>query len=417
MRKTALLRLGACAAAGSLALSACGSRSASTSGTGASAVTVTIAFDAPLSTSASAVGIGMENSAQLAVDLANKNGEVPGVTFKLEAKDDQSTPAIGAQNATAFTSDASVVGVVGPYNSSVAQSMQPIFQSAGLVEVSPANTNPTLTMGTDWQTAPKRQYPVYFRTITTDATQGPYAADYAVKKLGIKKVFYIDDGLTYGAGLAATFVEEFTKDGGAVLGHQQVTDGQTDFSAVVAAVKASGANAVYYGGQYAEAGPLKKQLVAAGFTGDMIAGDAVKDPTFVQLAGAAASNTTTYVTSDGVPPGGTAAGQAYVSAYNSELSAGKFGNSQAYGTFGPFAYSAAWAVIEAVKAAKAANGGTLPSGTALRAAVVKAMAGVDFQGPTGEVAFNQYGDDVDQAVTMNEVENGAFTAIYTGKIS
>ena len=79
------------------------------------------------------------------------------------------------------------MGVVGTLNSSVAQSVIPVLDSAKIVQVSPANTNPALTKGADYLTAPARPNANYFRTCTTDAVQGPFAAQYLLGE-GIKKV-------------------------------------------------------------------------------------------------------------------------------------------------------------------------------------------------------------------------------------
>src|SRR5690606_27526814 len=158
------------------------------------------------------------NSADLATKIANKEKFVEGVTFKIDARDDQAQPSSGQANATTFVANKDVLGVVGPLNSSVAESMQKVFDDAKLVQVSPANTNPALTQGTDWQKSKKRPYKAYFRTATTDAVQGPFAAQYLYNESKKRKVFVIDDKKTYGAGLAATFTEEFKKLGGKVVG-------------------------------------------------------------------------------------------------------------------------------------------------------------------------------------------------------
>ncbi len=179
-------------------------------------------MDAPLTGDLSALGLGIKNSVDLAANTANKQKFVEGVTFKIVAKDDQAQPSAGQQNATALVADKSVLGVVGPLNSSVAESMQKVFDDAKLVEVSPANTNPALTQGTDWAKTKKRPYTSYFRTATTDAIQGPFAAQYVYNDAKKKKVFVIDDKKTYGAGLAATFTAEFKKLGGKVVGTQHI---------------------------------------------------------------------------------------------------------------------------------------------------------------------------------------------------
>ncbi len=261
-----------------------GRRQGSDSGKGGT--TVTIGVDAPLTGDLSALGLGIKNSADLAAKTANKKNYVKGVTFKIEARDDQAQPSAGQQNATALVADKNVLGVVGPLNSSVAESMQKVFDDAKLVEVSPANTGPSLTQGPDWRTKKVRTYKSYFRTATTDAIQGPFAAQYLYNDAKKKKVFVIDDKKTYGAGLAGTFTDEFKKLGGQIVGTEHINPDAKDFSAIATEVKKSGADVVYYGGEYPQAGPLSKQIKAAGSKIPLVGGDGIYDPTFIKLAGA-----------------------------------------------------------------------------------------------------------------------------------
>src|SRR5438445_6098861 len=100
MRSASLYKVGAVIVVGALPLAGCGSRGGS-SPNASSNTTVDIGVDAPLTGSLAALGLGIKNSADLAVNTANKNKEVPGVTFKLVPKDDQANPTIGQQNATA----------------------------------------------------------------------------------------------------------------------------------------------------------------------------------------------------------------------------------------------------------------------------------------------------------------------------
>lgn len=174
MRQRSLIAITAALAAGALTLTACGSRDddgGSDSGNGGGGTTVVIGVDAPLTGDLSALGLGIKNSADLAAKTANKNKTVEGVTFKVEALDDQGQPSVGQQNASSFVANKDVLGVVGPLNSSVGESMQKVFDTAKLVEVSPANTGPSLTQGPDWRNKKVRQYKSYFRTATTDASR------------------------------------------------------------------------------------------------------------------------------------------------------------------------------------------------------------------------------------------------------
>ncbi|HEX5567491.1 MAG TPA: branched-chain amino acid ABC transporter substrate-binding protein, partial [Streptomyces sp.] len=244
MRQRSLIAITAALAAGALTLTACGSRDDNGGGSdsGNGGTTVVIGVDAPLTGDLSALGLGIKNSADLAAKTANKEKFVEGVTFKIEALDDQAQPSSGQQNATKLVANDDVLGVVGPLNSSVAESMQKVFDDAKLVEVSPANTNPALTQGTDWANSKKRVYKSYFRTATTDAIQGPFAAQYIYNDAKKKKVFVIDDQKTYGVGLAGTFTEEFKKLGGKVVGTEHINPDTKDFSAVATKVKKSGAD-------------------------------------------------------------------------------------------------------------------------------------------------------------------------------
>jgi len=409
VRQRSLIAITAALAAGALTLTACGSRDddgGSDSGNGGSGggTTVVIGVDAPLTGDLSALGLGIKNSVDLAAKTANKQKTVEGVTFKVEALDDQGQPSVGQQNATKFVADKDVLGVVGPLNSSVGESMQKVFDTAKLVEVSPANTNPSLTQGVDWQNKKVRAYKSYFRTATTDAVQGPFAAQYVYNDSKKKKVFVIDDKKTYGAGLAGTFTEEFKKLGGQVVGTEHINPDSKDFNAVATKVKNSGADVVYYGGEYPQAGPLSKQIKEAGAKIPVVGGDGIYSADFIKLAGA--SGTGDLATSVGAPVEELPSAKEFVANYKAE------GYKEAYEAYGGYSYDSAWAIIEAVKKVVEDNGGKLPDDA--RAKVVDAMQNVSFDGVTGKVSFDEFGDATNKQLTVYAVENGAWKAVKSG---
>ncbi|SEQ40785.1 amino acid/amide ABC transporter substrate-binding protein, HAAT family (TC 3.A.1.4.-) [Streptomyces sp. yr375] len=404
MRQRSLIAITAALSAGALTLTACGSRDSGDKGSDSSGTTVTIGVDAPLTGDLSAMGLGIKNSVDLAVKNANKQKYVDGVTFKIEAKDDQAQPSAGQQNAAALVADKSVLGVVGPLNSSVAESMQKVFDDAKLVEISPANTGPSLTQGADWQTKKVRGYKSYFRTATTDAIQGPFAAQYVFNDAKKKKVFVIDDKKTYGAGLAGTFTDEFKKLGGTVVGTQHINPDTKDFSAVATEVKNSGADVVYYGGEYPQAGPLSKQIKAAGAKIPLVGGDGINSADYIPLAGASATGDLS--TSVGAPVEELASAKTFVADYAAA------GYKDAYSAYGGYAYDSAWAIIEAVKKVVTDNSGKLPDDA--RAKITAAVQNVSFDGVTGKVAFDEYGDATNKQLTVYAVENGAWKAVKSG---
>lgn len=257
MRHRSLLILTTVLTTGALTLTACGSRDDdSKSSGGGDTQTVVIGVDAPLTGDLSALGLGIKNSADLAVKTANKDKTVPGVKFELQALDDQAQPSVGQQNAQKFIGNKDLLGVVGPLNSGVSQSMQKPLNDASLTQVSPANTGTELTQGNNWKTGDKkRPFKTYFRTATTDAIQGAFAAKYLFDNAKVKDVYLIDDQKPYGAGLAASFKTTFTELGGKIVGTDHINPDDRDFNSVVTKVKRSGAKAVYYGGEYPAGAP------------------------------------------------------------------------------------------------------------------------------------------------------------------
>ncbi|WP_344342921.1 branched-chain amino acid ABC transporter substrate-binding protein [Kitasatospora putterlickiae] len=391
---------------GALTLTACGSRDDKKTGEDAQGkeTTVFIGVDAPLTGDLSALGLGIRNSVDLAIRQANERHEVPGVKFELKALDDTGKPGPGQQNATQLVGDKDVIGVVGPLNSSVAQSMQQIFNDAKLVQISPANTGVALSQGEKWATGEKsRPFKSYFRTATTDAVQGPFAADYLVKDAKKTKVFIIDDQKTYGAGLAATFKGQFIKNGGQIAGEEHVNPDDRDFAAVVTKVKSSGADAVYYGGEYPAAGPLSLQLKDAGVSVPLMGGDGIQSGDFIKLNPKGQGDLATAV---GLPVEQLPTAAKFIADYKAA------GFKDAYETYGGYSYDSAWAVIQGVKAVAAANGGKLP--TDARAKVVEAVQKVSFEGVTGKVSFDEFGDTTNKQLTVYTVKDGKWAVEKSG---
>jgi branched-chain amino acid transport system substrate-binding protein len=372
-----------------------------------SGTTVVIGVDAPLTGSLAALGMGIANSVDLAVNVANRTHEVPGVTFKVEELDDQAQASLGAANAQKLSGEGDVLGVVGPLNSGVAQEMQKTFNDAHLTEVSPSNTNPALSQGADWATYKVRSYFSYFRTSTTDAMQGPYAATFASQTLGKTKVFLVNDGTLYGSGLNTTFRDQFIRFGGAVSGQAQIVPGGHDFASLVSQVRATNADFVYFGGTYPDAGPLSAALKKAGIHVPVIGGDGIYDPAYIKLAGAHAEGD--YATCVGTPVTQLASAKNYIAAYQAA------GYKQPYAAYGGYAYDSAWAVIEAVKASVTQHPNGLP--TDARLSVEAAMQQVSFAGVTGPVSFDAYGDPTNRELTMYEVKHGAWVAVKSGTMN
>ncbi|MER5630696.1 branched-chain amino acid ABC transporter substrate-binding protein [Streptomyces nitrosporeus] len=397
-----MLILTAVLTTGALTLTACGSRDDnknSGDGGGGENQKVVIGFDGPLTGDLSALGLGMKNSADLAIKIANKEKVVPGVTFELKALDDQAQPSVGQQNAATFIGDKNVLGVIGPLNSGVSQSMQKPLNDASLTQISPANTGTELTQGNNWKTGDKkRPYKTYFRTATTDAIQGAFAANYLFDKAKIKDVYLIDDQKPYGAGLAASFKNTFTELGGKIVGTDHINPDDRDFNSVVTKVKGSGAKAVYYGGEYPAGAPLSQQLKDS-VQIPLMGGDGMYSADFISLNKKAEGDIATSV---GKPVEELDSAKKFIADYKTA------GYKDAYEAYGGGTYDATWSIIEAVKIALADNDGKLPDDA--RAKVLEAMDKVKFDGVTGPVSFDEYGDTTNTMMTAYQVTGGKWTS-------
>ncbi|MEU4174482.1 branched-chain amino acid ABC transporter substrate-binding protein [Streptomyces sp. NPDC026589] len=396
-----MLILTAVLTTGALTLTACGSRddSKSSGGDGGNQ-TVVIGLDAPLTGDLSALGLGIKNSADLAVKTANKEKTVPGITFKLEALDDQAQPSVGQQNAVKLIDTKEVLGVVGPLNSGVSQSMQKPLNDAKLTQVSPANTGTELTQGNGWKTGDKkRPFASYFRTSTTDQIQGAFAAKYLFETAKIKDVYLIDDQKPYGAGLAASFKATFTELGGKIVGNDHVNPEDRDFNSVATKVKSSKAKAVYYGGEYPAGAPLSQQIkdsVKIPFMG----GDGIYSADFIKLNKKAEGDISTSV---GKPVEELESAKKFIADYKTA------GYKDAYEAYGGGTYDATWSIIEAVKIVAAENDGKIPAEDG-RAKVLAAMDKVKFEGVTGPVSFDEFGDTTNTLMTAYQVTGGKWVS-------
>jgi branched-chain amino acid transport system substrate-binding protein len=273
-----LLTLAAVAAAG-LALTACGSSNSSApaaSGGSNPDCGKNLAFLGATTGPAGALGLNMVGGIKLA--LADYTKAHSDCKIGLKVFDSQGTATKATPLATQIVGDTSIIGLVGPGFSAESLATGKTFAAAGLPSISPSATNVTITQQ-GWKT--------WHRVIGNDSAQGAAAAKYLQDTAKASKVFVINDGEDYGKGLASYVTKGL---GSAAIGQDTIQVGQTDFSATVTKVTSSGADAVFFGGYYTEAGLLVKQLRQAGYKGLFMSGDGAEDPNFVKVAGPAAAN-------------------------------------------------------------------------------------------------------------------------------
>jgi len=365
-----LIKFGAPVLAAALVLTGCGTKGgSSTASGGGTACDLKIGFFGALTGDAANLGINIKNGADLAVKQYNEKHA--NCKVALETFDSQGDPAQAPALAQKAVSDKKVIGIVGPAFSGESKAADPIFDKAGLTTITPSATNPKLSQN-GWKT--------FFRMLGNDATQGPAAAKYIKDILGAKKVFVADDSSEYGKGLADIVKGDL---GSMVVGTDEVQQKQTDFSATVTKVAASNADALFYGGYYAEAAILAKQLRQQGWKGTIVVGDGVKDDGYIKAAGAAAEGT--VMTCPCLPPEKAPEFQsAFKAAYGSDPA-----------TYSAEGYDAANVFLAAIAAGK----------TSL-SDVNTFVHNYDAKGVTKQIKFDAQGEPSDKTVWAYKVAGG-----------
>src|SRR5947209_8628547 len=242
-RRALLIYLPAAALAGSYALNAF-----------AADKTITIGINLPLTGADAHDAELIKDGALLALDEANANGGVAGYKINVMVLDDgtatagQYDPAQAATNARKMVADNSVVAAIGPQMSGSGKAMSPILSQGNLAIVTPASTNPDITdpkFAGQYRPAGKA---IYFRTVTTDAFQGPNMANYFVDTLKVKSVYVLDDSGAYGVGIADAFQRQAEKRGLKMLGRDQLNPKEADYTTVLTKIKSLNPDSLYYGG-------------------------------------------------------------------------------------------------------------------------------------------------------------------------
>ncbi|MCM0674428.1 branched-chain amino acid ABC transporter substrate-binding protein [Micromonospora phytophila] len=310
---------------------ACKADSGSEGGGSSAACDLKLGFFGPLTGDAAGLGIHMRNGTKLAIDQYNK--ENADCKVNLEEYDSQGDPAKAAPLAQKAASDTKVVGIVGPAFSGESEVADPIFNQVSLPIITPSATRPSLST---------KGWKIFHRGVGNDTSQGPAAGRYIKNVMKAQKVYVVDDQSAYGAGL----VDEVKKIIGTVAGEDKVQVKQTNFSAVVTKIVGSGADVLFFGGYYTEAGLLLKQLKGAGWKGTMVAGDGVNDANFISVAGQQVAEGT-ILTCPCAPA--TAAKGTFVTDYKAA-----FENAEP-GTYADVSYDITKIFLEGIKSGKASR--------------------------------------------------------------
>jgi branched-chain amino acid transport system substrate-binding protein len=338
---------------------------------------IDIAVAVPLTGDMASEGRGILKAVQLAVDEANRAKALPR-KLEVVAFDDRGSPREAANVAQLIVSEPGFLAVIGPYTSDCALESSRVYATAGIPMITPAATNPAVTLQ---QSNPGWPGPrVVFRVVPTDDVQGAFAARFVYERLKKRRVALAYDLSAYGMGLAKSFRKTFEELGGRVVGRESFAVGQRDFAGEAAALRKTGAQAVYFSGIYPEAALLVRAMRDGGWGAPFISGDGANTPEFFDIAGPASQGA--YVTTLGAPPRGSRR-------VASESSSTAWEGLKGLGPFAPFAYEAAEIVIEALKQSGPSRSGLL-----------LALHKIRYRGLLGAVSFDAIGNARSRALSM-----------------
>jgi len=328
-------------------------------------------------------GLPTVKAAELVINDVNAKGGINGTKVELLVEDDVCKPEVATNTATKLVSEGVNV-VIGHICSGATKAALPIYKGANVIVMSPSATNPELTQS--------GEYPNFYRTIASDDAQARTEVDFAIGKLGLKKIAVIHDKGDYGKGLAE-FAKKFIEQSGKadVVLFEGVTPGAVDYSAVVQKIKRSGADGVIFGGYHPEASKIVGQMRKKRMKTVFISDDGVKDDTFIKVAGKNAE-------------GVYATGPADVSS-NPITKEYREKHMKVYGSE-PGAF-----FDNAVAAALALTNALAKAGSTDSAAIAKVLHTDDVATPFGNIHFDEKGDATGVGFSMYQVRNGQYVQV------
>ena len=370
------------AAVMALSLAGCSGGSmddSSSSSAKASGDSITIGTVTTNSGTAAAYGEAEVKGFELAVSEINAKGGINGKKVKLESMDDKgdATEASNAYNKLA--GDNNVLAVAGPTISATTAAVAPLADQSKLVTIAPAATSDSIETGN-----------YLFRTCFKDSYQGEVAARFAAENLKVKKVAVLyGTGDPYSSGVGEAFAKAAEKLGLEVVDKESSSSADdTEYSAQLQKIQASGAELLYAPYYYSVAGPyIIPQARSVGFEGYVMGPDGYDG---LKLTGDKSQHNKTYYTTHYSADDNTNTKvQDFIKSYKSK-------NNAEPNTFAALGYDTIYMIKQAIE--KAGENAT-------REDVRNAVAGMTFDGVTGKFTMDKSGSPT-KSVTVLEMKDG-----------
>jgi len=331
------------------------------------------------------VGAPMLRAAELAVQQINASGGAAGRAFELIARDDRGDPDSAIAVATDLVR-AGVVAVVGDVYSGTTLAAAPVYNSAGVRQISPSSSSPLVSGAGPWT----------FRTCPSDLQHGAALAKFAAERLSLHRatVLYLND--EYGRGLRQTFALEFSRRGGVVEEVDPYLGSRPDVGPYLDRLARRGtSDFLFLGGYREEAEETLRAARARGVRLPVLGGDGLEG---LEEAGPLAEGS--YLSSGYLASIDTRKNREFVEAYRQKHPTAPSPNQPAAATY-DIMYLLQSAVAKSgtdrqrLRDAISTIGGSAPP----------------FEGVTGTIAFDQNGNVPRQRVVVGRIEGGKVRAV------
>src|SRR6516225_2923519 len=244
---------------------------------------IKLAVGGPMTGGSATFGAQLKNGVEQAIEDINAAGGVLGQKIQTPVLigDDRADPKEGVSVANKFAGEG-VKFVIGHFNSGVTIPASEVYQENGMLEITPAATNPKVTDRNMWN---------IFRTCGRDDQQGVVAGAIVAERFKGKRVAIVHDKTTYGQGLADETRKAMNAKGLKEVMYEGVNVGDKDYSALVSKIKAARADLVYWGGLHDTGGLILRQMRDQGVKAPFMGADGITDDEFAVIAGPGAEGT------------------------------------------------------------------------------------------------------------------------------
>ncbi len=214
----------------------------------------------PLSGPQEQYGLQILFGVQFAQRQANQAGGIRGRKIIVNFFDDKASAEEAVRVAQRITSDAEVLAVIGHYNSRATLAAGPLYQSAGVPEITSTSTNPAIANLGDF----------VFRVVGHDIDQAKALAGAIWKESHRTTLVFVDKEDAYSRGLADNFQQVYERLGGRVIENPFSVNGDIRITA-----DPRDADAILVTGEYADAGKIARMVRETGSAAPILGGDAV----------------------------------------------------------------------------------------------------------------------------------------------